>query len=44
MGSIWALDDVTAWAEIKGRALHLDAITPAVQDDDDGNPHGKRVS
>jgi len=33
MGSVWALDDVQEWADRKGRTLHLDALTPDVQDD-----------
>lgn len=44
MGSVWALEDVTAWADIKGRTLHFDALTPVVQDNDEEDPHGKRVS
>lgn len=44
MGSVWALGDLTTWAEATGRTLNLDAITPSVQDDDKGDPHGKRVS
>lgn len=27
MGLVWAMGDVTAWAETKGRTLHLDALT-----------------
>lgn len=44
MGSVWDLDEVIAWAETTGRTLHLDALTPVVQDDDEDYPHGKRVS
>jgi hypothetical protein len=44
MGSIWSLDDVVAWAATRGRTLHLNALAPDVQDDDEGDPHGKRVS
>ena len=28
VGKIWALDDVFAWAESKGRTLHPDALIP----------------
>jgi len=38
MGSIWNLDDVTAWAERKGRFLNLEALTTDVQDGDDSTP------
>ncbi len=38
MGSIWNLDDVTAWAERKGRTLNLDALTTDVQAGDDSTP------
>jgi hypothetical protein len=44
VGKIWLLDEVAAWAAGKGRTLHLDALTPVVQDGDEGDPHGKRVS
>ena len=26
MGLVWGMDDVLAWAEAKGRTLHLDAL------------------
>ena len=29
MGSVWDLDDVTAWAESKGRTLHHDLLDTA---------------
>jgi prophage regulatory protein len=38
MGSIWNLDDVTAWAERKGRFLNLEALTTDVQAGDDSTP------
>jgi prophage regulatory protein len=44
MGSIWNLDDIRAWAEQRGRVLDFEALAPVVQDDDEGDPHGKRVS
>ena len=37
MGSIWRLDDITAWAQRKGRTIDLDALKPssgAAGDDD----------
>lgn len=37
MGSVWALGDLTAWAESTGRTLHLDALPPVVQDEDDNS-------
>ena len=30
VGKIWALSEVVAWAERKGRTLHLDALTTDV--------------
>lgn len=36
MGSIWHLDDIIAWAENGGRAVHLDALN------DNGNPKAAR--
>ena len=44
MGSIWKLSDVIAWAERKGRTLHLDTLTPIVQAGDAGDPQSKRES
>ncbi len=38
MGSIWALDDVQAWADKRGRILNLDALTTDVQAGDDSTP------
>jgi len=38
MGSIWNLDDVTAWAERKGRFLNLEALTTDVQAGDGSTP------
>ena len=38
MGSIWNLDDVTAWAERKGRFLNLEALTTDVQAGGDSTP------
>jgi len=38
MGSIWALDDVKAWADKRGRILNLDALTTDVQAGDDSTP------
>jgi len=35
MGSIWALDDVQAWADKRGRTLNLEALTTVVQAGDD---------
>lgn len=26
MGLVWAMDDVTAWAQAKGRTLHFDSL------------------
>ena len=43
MGSVWALEDVKAWADQRGRTLHLDALTTSVQADPDSEPQGKRV-
>jgi len=38
MGSIWALVDVQAWADKRGRPLNLDALTTDVQAGDDSTP------
>jgi prophage regulatory protein len=38
MGSIWALDDVQAWADKRGRILNLEALTTDVQAGDDSTP------
>ncbi len=38
MGSIWALDDVKAWADKRGRTLNLEALTTDVQAGDDSTP------
>jgi len=38
MGSIWALDDVKAWADRRGRTLNLEALTTDVQAGDDSTP------
>lgn len=42
VGKIWALDDVLAWAERKGRTLNLEALTTDIQADGDSDPQGKR--
>jgi hypothetical protein len=38
VGKIWALDDVIAWADRKGRALHLDSLFADVSAGDDKQP------
>ncbi len=45
VGKIWALDDVLAWAERKGRTLDLASLTTDVQaDGDDSGPQSKSES
>ena len=44
VGKIWALDDVVAWAERKGRTLDLAALTRDVQAGGNSGPQGKRES
>lgn len=44
MGSIWNLDDIKAWADQRGRTLHLETLTPVVQADANGDPQSKRES
>ncbi len=38
MGNVWALDDVQAWADKRGRTLNLDALTTDVRAGDDSTP------
>jgi hypothetical protein len=35
MGSIWRLDDITAWAQRTGRTLDLDALSSTSTDPTD---------
>ncbi len=44
MGSIWALDDVIAWADARGRTLHLDTITTDVKANGHSSPQSKSES
>ena len=44
VGKIWALDDVMAWAQRKGRTLNLQALATDVQADGNSDPEGKRES
>ena len=44
MGSVWNLEDVTAWASRVGRTLNLEALSSDVQAGDDVGPQGKRES
>ena len=32
MGSIWRLNDITAWADQRGRTLNLNALEPTPED------------
>jgi len=38
MGYIWELDDVIAWADRKGRTLHLDALTTNIEAGENPTP------
>ena len=44
VGKIWALDDVMAWAERKGRTLDLSALTPDVKAGGNSDPQSKSES
>jgi hypothetical protein len=44
VGKIWALDDVLAWAQRKGRTLDLASLTPDVKAGGNSGPQSKSES